>query len=275
MERPKIRGLARRELLVGGLALTVAGSLHLRQMAAAWGMAGQEGEARGPDSEHGRRHLPRVAAPRTAPTGSVVPVVVSLGHPMETGHHIEAIEILNYDDPVVSKGRFHLTPANGEAYLSTQVRMSEGDSSLAVLANCSQHGEWRASQPITVLSEGCATAGGEREITEIGQPILRFPEPIARDKVVKVQVKFRHPSRTGLEKRGAGFLQVKPPFYLKTMEVYYAEERVSLYEMTSALSDTPFITFKLRTTEEAPLRVVFTNSEGHRYAVEEALKFCC
>jgi predicted secreted protein len=45
---------------------------------------------------------------------------------MEQGHYIEAIEILNYADPVVSR-RFHLTPANGEAYLSTQVRMSEGD----------------------------------------------------------------------------------------------------------------------------------------------------
>lgn len=275
MERPKIRGLERRELLVGGLALTVAGTLPWRQGEAAWGVSGREVEARGPDSGLGRRHLPRIAAPRTAPTGSVVPVVVNLEHPMETGHYVEAIEILNYGDPVVSKGRFHLTPANGEAYLSTQVRMSEGDSSLVVLANCSQHGEWRASQPITVLSEGCAAAGDERENNEIGQPILRFPEPIARGKVVKVQVKFRHPSRTGLEKRDGAFLQVKRPFHLKTMEVFYAEERVSLYEMTSALSDTPFITFKLQITREAPLRVVFTNSEGHRYAVEKALTFCC
>lgn len=273
MQRPKLPGLERRELLMGGLALTIAGSLPLRGRLAAAGARGPDGEGRGPHPEFSRRHLPRITAPHVAPTGSVVPVVVSLDHPMEEDHYIEAVEILNHDDPIVSKGRFHLTPANGEAYLSTQVRMSEGRSSVAVLANCSQHGEWRTSQRITVLSEGCATAGDERENNEIGRPILRFPEPIARGQVAKVQVKFRHPSRTGLEKRDGAFRQVAPAFYLKTMEVFYGDERVSLYEMTPALSDTPFITFKLRITREAPLRVVFTNSEGHRYSVAETLTF--
>lgn len=273
MLRPRIRGLERRELLMGGLALTIAGALPLGGRFAAAGARGPDGEGRGSHPELSRRHLPRITAPHVAPTGSVVPVVVSLDHPMEEGHFIGAIEILNYDDPIVSKGRFHLTPANGEAYLSTQVRMSEGRSSVAVVAGCGQHGEWRTSQPITVLSEGCATAGGEREITEIGRPILRFPEAMARGQVAKVQVKFRHPSRTGLEKRDGAFRQVAPAFYLKTMEVFYADERVSLYEMTPALSDTPFITFKLRITREAPLRVVFTNSEDQRYAVEETLTF--
>lgn len=271
MQTPKIPGLERRELLVGGLALTIAGVLPLTERSVVWGAAGPDVEAPGPDPELRRLHLPRITAPYIAPTGSVVPVVVSLDHPMEEGHYIEAIEILNYDDPIVSKGRFHLTPANGEAYLSTQVRMSEGGSSVAVLAKCDQHGEWRTSRRITVLSEGCATAGDERANNEIGSPILRFPEPIARGQVAKVQVKFRHPSRTGLEKRDGAFHQVKPAFYLKTMEVFYAEERVSLYVMTPGLSDTPFITFKLKITREAPLRVVFTNSEGHRYAVAEAL----
>ncbi len=275
METPKFPGSERREFLVGGLTLTIAGILPLTERVVAWGAADADVGARGPDPELSRRHLPRITAPHIAPTGSVVPVVVSLDHPMEQGHYIETIEILNYADPVVSKGRFHLTPANGEAYLSTQVRMSEGRSAVAVLANCSQHGEWRMSQPITVLSEGCATAGDEREREEIGRPLLRFPQPIARGKVVKVQVKFRHPSRTGLEKRDGAFIQVKPPLYLKTMEVFYAEERVSLYEMTSASSDTPFITFKLKIAREAPLRLVFTSSEGSPYAVEERLRFCC
>jgi hypothetical protein len=67
------------------------------------------------------------------------------------------------------------------------------------------------SQFITVLSEGCVIAGDERERDEIGRPLLRFPEPITRGKVVKVQVKFRHPSRTRLAKRNKTFIQVKPP----------------------------------------------------------------
>lgn len=275
MQTPRYPGLERRELLMGGLALTITGVLSLTERLAAWGAPGPEGAGHGPHPELSTPHLPRITAPHIAPTGSVVPVVVSLDHPMEKDHYIDAIEILNYADPVVSKGRFHLTPANGEAYLSTQVRMSEGRSAVAVLANCNQHGEWRMSQPITVLSEGCATAGDERERDEIGRPLLRFPEPIVQGKVVKVQVKFRHPSRTGLEKRDGAFIQVKPPLYLKTMEVFYAEERVSLYEMTSASSDTPFITFKLKIAREAPLRLVFTSSEGSPYAVEERLRFCC
>jgi hypothetical protein len=81
MQTPRYPGLERRELLMGGLALTITGVLPLTERLAAWGALGPEGAGRGPHPELSTPHLPRITAPHIAPTGSVVPVVVSLDHP--------------------------------------------------------------------------------------------------------------------------------------------------------------------------------------------------
>ncbi len=221
-----------------------------------------------------RQHLPRVNVPRVAAVGSVVPIVVEVDHPMEPDHYIKRIEILNYNDPIPSKGTFYLTPANGHAYLSTQVRMSTGESSVVVLVECNRHGTWTASRPITVKGEGCAIGPEEEGGTfEIREPRLRLPRLIKTGEVIKVQVKFTHPCRTGLRKVDGRFIQEQSPLYIKTMEVFYGGERISLYEMTPALSDNPFISFMLKAAKEALLKIVFTNSEGEKFEVAEELRF--
>ena len=108
----------------------------------------------------------------------------------------------------------------------------------------------------------------------IEPPQIRLPVRIQEGKVIKVQVKFKHPSRTGLRMVAEHqFAKDQPAFYVRRMEVYYSGRRVSHYEMTSALSDIPITTFTLRAKREAPLRVVFTSSEGKVYEVEKQVRF--
>jgi len=215
-----------------------------------------------------------VNVPRVAAVGSVVPIVVEVDHPMEPDHYIKRIEILNSSDPIPSKGTFYPTPANGRAYLSTQVRMSTGESSVAVLVECNRHGTWITNHPITVKGEGCAIGSEEEGGTfEIREPRLRLPKVIRKGEIIKVQVKFTHPCRTGLRKIEGSFIQEQSPFYIKAMEVFYGGERISLYEMTPALSDNPLISFQLKTVKEAPLKITFTNSEGEKFEVTEELRF--
>jgi Sulphur oxidation protein SoxZ len=89
---------------------------------------------------------------------------------------------------------------------------------------------------------------------------------LSKGEVAEVQVKFKHPSKTGLAYENHKFVQVEKPLYLTSMQVFYGERLVSRYEMTAGLSDNPFLKFKLKFTEEKPIRIEFTNSMGRQFS---------
>lgn len=101
-----------------------------------------------------------------------------------------------------------------------------------------------------------------------GPAKIRLPRRIVQGEVIRVQVKVRHPSKTGLRMIGEHQFASdpeNPAVYLRLLELYYGETKLAWYEMTSALSDDPVVTFTLRATREAPVRAVFTSSEGKTY----------
>jgi sulfur-oxidizing protein SoxY len=221
-------------------------------------------------------HSPRLIVPAVTRNGDHVPIVVKMNHPMEPGHHIWRVQFVNENDPIPSKGIFHPTPANGEAYFAFQARMHSGTSTVLAVAECNLHGSWRARHHITIPDGhgGCATAGEPKQAAakeEILPPVIRIPELVRRGRLAKgelseVQVKFKHPSKTGLAYENKKFVQVEKPLYLRSMQVFYGERLVSRYEMTAGLSDNPFLKFKLKFTDERPIRVVFTNSNGRQFS---------
>jgi desulfoferrodoxin (superoxide reductase-like protein) len=228
-------------------------------------------------------HTPKLILPALTRNGNHVPVAIKLNHPMEQGHHIRRLQFLNESDPIPSKGVFHPSPANGELYFAFQARMHSGASELLAIAECNLHGTWAARQRITIPEGqgGCATADGKKQTgaeEEILPPVIRIPEMVRRGRLVKgatseVQVKFKHPSTTGLSYENHKFVQVEEPFYLTSMQVFYGERLVTRYEMTSGLSDNPFLKFKLKFTEESPIRIVFTNSKGRHFSGSTAVMF--
>jgi desulfoferrodoxin (superoxide reductase-like protein) len=226
-------------------------------------------------------HNPKLILPATTRNGNHVPVVVKMNHPMEPGHYIRQVEFRNETDPIPSKGIFYPTAANGEAYLAFQARMDSGTSTVLAIAECNLHGAWTARHRITIPAGqgGCATVGVPKEVAagaEILAPMIRIPELVRRGRLTKgemaeVQVKFQHPSKTGLAYQDKKFVQVEEPLYVTSMRFFYGERLVSRYEMTAGLSDNPFLKFKLRFTEEKPIRVVFTNSTGRQFSASTAV----
>jgi desulfoferrodoxin (superoxide reductase-like protein) len=221
-------------------------------------------------------HMPKLILPATTRNGAHVPVVVKMNHPMEQNHHIRRIQFLNESDPIPSKGILHPTPANGEIYFAFQARMHSGTSKVLAVAECNLHGTWTAGHRITIPEGqgGCATAEETKQAAakeEILTPVIRIPELVRRGRLAKgetseVQVKFKHPSKTGLTYESKKFVQVEEPFYVTAMQVFYGDRLVSRYEMTPGLSDNPFLKFKLKFTEEKPIRIVFTNSMGRQFS---------
>ena len=100
-------------------------------------------------------HVPKISLPPVVEDGSQASIVCSVDHPMDEDHYIKSIQIMNFADPVVIKGKFYLTPNNGEAYISTQIRLSGGEGTVWVVSECNQHGKWASSKNVSVAAGGC------------------------------------------------------------------------------------------------------------------------
>ena len=104
-------------------------------------------------------------------------------------------------------------------------------------------------------------------------PKIRVPRRIKKDQLIEVRVKVRHNSYTGLKYTDGKYGFARPAYFLRTMIVYYGDEAISQYDMTSATSPNPLVRFKLRATKKAPLKVVFTNSDNITKEAVSRVKF--
>jgi sulfur-oxidizing protein SoxY len=218
-----------------------------------------------------REHRPVIEAPALAEDPSLVPIQVSVLHPMEPRHFIRSLEIMLDNDPVPSKGKFLFTPANGRAQVAFQMRSGAGGQ-LKAVAECSQHGRFTSSIAIRVTDGGCTTAPDTRDRSRLGSPRIRLPQTIQRGEIVQVRTKVDHNSYTGLVLKDGQFVREAPEFYVKQMLVFVDDQHVSEFQMTSAVSANPLIRFPLQITRSGTLRVVFVNNEGQRWEASQPIR---
>jgi predicted secreted protein len=225
---------------------------------------------------------PLLRVPAFTENGAKVPLTIQMDHPMEADHHVTVVRVVNDRDPVPSKGEFHFTPANGQVYLVYQARLDDGHSVVRVHAECSRRQQWSNIGTLQVASGGGGCAGAapplELRSTEIRPPVIRLPHLVRGRRlepghIIDVQVKLKHPVRTGLAQRNGQFVAVTEPFFLTEMDVFYGGRRVSRFVMTPALADDPLITFRLRPEDEGVLRVAFRNSRGLVLEATQPIRF--
>lgn len=112
---------------------------------------------------------------------------------------------------------------------------------------------------------------------KIKPPRMRIGKRIKKDEIFKVKVRFEHPSFTGLgqvdTETDPMFNRAVPVSFIRNMLVYYGDDLVSRFSMTSAIADNPLFTFKLKAIKEAPVKVVFIDNEGERWEVSNDIKF--
>jgi predicted secreted protein len=258
------------------------GFIGLAAATAAGLMAGPvAGVAHAEEAAADPTHRPLLRLPSETSNGARVPIAVDVPHPMEPGHRITELEVVNPRDPRPLKGRFHFSPANGRACIAFQARFDEGPATVVASAECGRHGRGSATAPVTIAPGAGGCGGGPPAVVaadEIRAPVIRIPQLvadgwIAAGALIDVQVKTKHPSRTGLVLEEGRWVQASPPFHLAEMEVRYGDELVSRFFLTAALSDNPMITFKLRAVRQAPVHVVVVNTRGERFEAMHAIRW--
>lgn len=249
--------LNRRKFLAGSFAALVCSALTARH---AWG------EAKSDEAHRVQIDLPVLAEDPTA-----VPLRVAVDHPMEPDHFIRSLDVSIETDPVAYKGKFLFTPANGRAWLTFQFRSGVGGV-VKVVGECSRHGRFTGTREVRVTEGGCTTAPDRTVRERLGNPVIRLPRSVRAREVVEVRTKVDHASYTGLALRNGKFVRELPEFYVKQMLVYLDNQKISEFQMTSAVSPNPVIRFPLKIAGEGTLRVVFINSQGQRWEATQAIR---
>ncbi|HEV8440700.1 MAG TPA: thiosulfate oxidation carrier protein SoxY [Methylomirabilota bacterium] len=218
-----------------------------------------------------REHQPKLDLPILAEDATAVPIQAWVDHPMEPDHYIKSIELTVEQDPVPDKGKFFFTPGNGRAWIAFPMRSGTGGLARAV-AECSKHGRFVGTREYRVADGGCSTGPDPASRERLGNPQLRLPRALRSGETVEVKVKVDHGSYTGLALRNGKFVREAPEFYVKEMLVFLDDEKLSEFRMTSAVSANPQVRFPFRASRSGTLRVIFVNSEGHRWEASHGVR---
>jgi desulfoferrodoxin (superoxide reductase-like protein) len=102
-------------------------------------------------TEEEKELVPVIDLPKVADDPLLVPIEIKVNHKMAPDDYVEWVEIWDDKAKYKRKARFHFTPANGQAYLRTNIRVLES-TTIKVRAKFSTDGIWEAEKDIKVLS---------------------------------------------------------------------------------------------------------------------------
>ncbi len=92
--------------------------------------------------------------PTVAADGRVVPVMIESDLPMAADQHVKAIHLIVDNNPDIYLAGFELTPAIGQAFISTRIKMRMTSPVRAVVET--SNGElWGAAAEVRVTVNGC------------------------------------------------------------------------------------------------------------------------
>lgn len=110
---------------------------------------------------------------------------------------------------------------------------------------------------------------------KIKPPKIKLPRKIKKGDIINVAVQPKYPSLTGLATIGDtdDFYRKEPAVYLNEMEVFYGNEKVCTFLMSSAVSPNPRIEFPLKIDKEATLKIVLQSNKDEIFEASKEIKF--
>jgi sulfur-oxidizing protein SoxY len=93
--------------------------------------------------------------PLIAEDGAAVPIAVEVRSPMTPENHVKAIYILAEKNPRPLNVKIALTPAAGQAFVATNLRLADSGS-VRVVAETGDGTCWIATRDVRVTVAGCA-----------------------------------------------------------------------------------------------------------------------
>ena len=181
------------------------------------------------------------------------------------------------DDPVILGGKVHdanpapvvgtfsLSPFNGNAGLSTRVRVN-AYSHVRAIAETSD-GKFHMTTNFVKASGGCsAPAGTDDELAQKHRGEMRLRQRLV-DGLSEVQLMISHPNYSGLQIDQLTRYWI-PPDYVNEVQVSLDDTPVLSFTGGISISENPSIRFFMHPGHEGMIKAVVKDSENREYRQE-------
>jgi sulfur-oxidizing protein SoxZ len=105
----------------------------------------------------------------------------------------------------------------------------------------------------------------------VGDARIKIPDRIAKGETILVNAIVSHPMDTGFFRTAEG--KPIPAWFIKDVVVTYGGEEVARFEWTSGISRDPVVSFMLKADKEAPLTMVWTDTNGSAFTQTVEIRF--
>jgi len=101
-------------------------------------------------------------------------------------------------------------------------------------------------------------------MADVGKTLMRLPREYKRGDVIEVKTMVFHPNDNG-RRQDPETGNYIAEWYIRSIQVFYGDEKVMSVQTSSAVSQNPYFTFQLKAERSAALRVEWEDSQGERY----------
>lgn len=201
-------------------------------------------------------------APYRAEDAAIVPITISTGMPRTAERYIKTITLIIDRNPAPVAAVFHLTPENGQATISTRVRVNEY-TFMRVVAETGD-GQLYAAAKYVKAAGGCSAPAQKDQdaaLARLGKMKLRRVGDLTPGEPNQAQILISHPNNSGLQMDQLTRHYI-PPRYIRNIRISYADRTIMTVESDISLSEDPSIHFSFVPDGPGEMTVEATDTDG-------------
>jgi sulfur-oxidizing protein SoxY len=219
--------------------------------------------------DHGQ--VVTLRAPPRAQDASIVPISISTHLAQTPERFVRKLYLLIDANPSPLGAVFTFTPESGRADIDTRVRV-EDYTWMRAVAELSD-GSLYMDQRYVKAAGGCSAPYGTAPDFDAYQPRARIKvdASVAPGEPVLAQLMIQHPNSSGLAKDQVTHLFI-PPYFVRTVEVTYADKPIMTAEVDFTISENPNFRFYFMPKEAGELKAVIVDTKERQVVSSERVE---
>jgi len=208
-------------------------------------------------------------APTRAEDAAVVPIAMRAKLPHTAASHVAKLYLVIDSNPSPISAIFSFTPQSGRADIETRVRVDEYSFVRAIAET--NDGRLLMRTRFVKASGGCSAPPGKdpaAALASLGKLRLRIDGEIVLNKPTLVQLMISHPNDSGMVMDQLT-RQFTPRRFVRTVNVFYAEQPVLSADLDFSISENPNLRFYF--VPDAPGRLTAEVVDSHQAAWKSSL----
>jgi sulfur-oxidizing protein SoxY len=178
---------------------------------------------------------------------------------------IKKIYLVIDNNPGPLAGRFTFGEAGDPSLLKVRMRVNTYTGVHAIAEDAS--GQLYSTEKFVKASGGCSAPAGANDpksLQSLGEMRFKLLSEVKLGAPVQAQLMIRHPNFNGMQMDQIS-RNYTPAHFIKTIDITYGDKSVMRVDSDIALSTDPVITFAFIPRQNAPLKVVVSDSKGKQF----------